>query len=233
MMNVVVVSDLHLGSEYCLSSELLLLLSSIPAGAALVLNGDTIDRWSRGLPDEHEQVLDLLRSESFKRKVVWVRGNHDETFRMDDPGRIEFTSSFSIDQKLIVMHGDDFHNKRPYHDIFIRLFRFMHNMRIRLGAESVHVAYYAKKFTVLYDVLLEHVRMNAVEHAKENGFPAIVCGHTHYVEDTTVDGVRYINTGSWTEESGQYLLVDNEHMELVGFSAKKRDSEGPEAGQHH
>jgi UDP-2,3-diacylglucosamine pyrophosphatase LpxH len=61
------------------------------------------------------------------------------------------------------------------------------------------VADYAKKWPALYQVLTRHVRRNAVQAAKAQGFAAITCGHTHYSEDVHVDGIHYLNTGSWTE----------------------------------
>ena len=49
--------------------------------------------------------------------------------------------------------------------------------------------------------------MNAVKCAIEGRFEAITCGHTHYAEDSVCEGVRYINTGAWTESPSHYVLV--------------------------
>ncbi len=56
--------------------------------------------------------------------------------------------------------------------------------------------------------------MNAVKCAKENSYEAITCGHTHYGEDVFINGIRYINTGTWTETPIFYLLVTDEEMTL-------------------
>ena len=87
-------------------------------------------------------------------------------------------------------------------------------MRILLGAESIHVALYAKRFALLYRVLLRHVMLNAVEYARENGYRAVACGHTHCMEDRIVDGIRYLNTGAWTERTSHYLRVDGESLDI-------------------
>jgi len=195
-----IVSDIHLGSRYCRVAEFLRFMDDLPPGADLVLNGDVVDRWHHAIPDEHKPVLEAIRRESLNRRVVWVRGNHDDGFVLKDPRKVEFADSYELGSRLFASHGYDFDNVMPYHETFIKLFRAMHHLRILLGAEPVHVAYYAKKFAPLYNVLRRHVTMNAIEHGRENGFEVVTCGHTHYVEEVAQDGVRYINTGSWTEK---------------------------------
>lgn len=193
-------------------------LRSLPDGVTLVLNGDTVNTHdAERYPPEHREALDLIRAESRKRKVVWIRGNHDERYVMEDPGTIEFTASHHIEKKLFMAHGNDFDNVMPRHRGFIILFRLFHRLRIMLGAECIHVAVYAKRFPFLYRVLLRHVTLNAVEYAKENGYAAVACGHTHFGEDRMLDGVRYINTGAWTEEVLHYLSVDDGTLELKQF----------------
>ena len=102
----------------------------------------------------------------------------------------------------------------PRNQAFMKAFLLMHNLRVKLGAKPVHVANYAKKWEILYKVLRRNVMMNAVNCAMENGYEAVACGHTHYPEDTVFNGVRYINTGAWTESPACYLLVTAEQMTL-------------------
>jgi len=217
----IILSDVHLGSRYCLIDEFLRFLESLPSGADLVLNGDIVDRWHHDIPEEHQLGLDAVRRESLKRHVVWVRGNHDDGYELKDPCKVEFADSYSIGHRLFASHGFDFDNVMPYHLTFIRLFRAMHNLRISLGAEPVHVAHYAKKFSPLYNVLRRHVIMNAIEYGKENGYEVVTCGHTHYVEDDTKDGVRYINTGSWTESPICYVQVERDAILLLEIEPSK------------
>ena len=91
----------------------------------------------------------------------------------------------------------------------------MHDLRVRLGARPVHVAEYAKKWKAFYRVLRNNVMRNAVNFAAENGFEAVTCGHTHFAEDTVLNGVRYINTGAWTEFPAHYLHVTPAGMVLT------------------
>jgi UDP-2,3-diacylglucosamine pyrophosphatase LpxH len=199
-------------------------LEQLPAEACLVLNGDTIDNPEKPLPDEHNRALQAIVKESYTRKVIWTYGNHDDSLALRDPGNIQFENSFAINNRLYVSHGFDFDNIMPRNRYFIRFFRLMHRLRILLGAPPVHVAYYAKKWSALYDILRRHVASNAVEHAKENGFEAVVCGHTHYAEDIMIDGIRYINTGAWTEKPVYYLEVNGENMGLKEAGEKEAEN---------
>lgn len=210
----VVVSDLHLGSKHFLHQAFLHFLETLPKESSIILNGDVIDHPRIELPTAHEKILDWLRQESLRREVVWVLGNHDANYTRQDLGQITFARHFSIDQQLLVTHGDDFDQIMPNNVWFIKLFKSWHQLRLRLGASPVHVACYAKKWQLLYQLLTKHVRKNAVRCAKESKFPAITCGHTHYPEDIQVDGVRYINTGSWTETPTFYLSVNQNTMTL-------------------
>lgn len=206
-MMTVVTSDVHLGSPFFLCERFEAFLLALPPEATLVLNGDTVDYRRGDMPERHLAVLDLLRAQSRVRPVVWVTGNHDDGYFMEDPAAIRFVHDFSLGKRLFIAHGHDFDNVMPYHRTFIRVFRALHLLRMRLGCEAVHVAQYAKKWAVLYGVLRRNVLMNALEHAREGGYAAVTCGHTHYPEDATIDGIRYFNTGSWTERPVYCLRV--------------------------
>ena len=56
--------------------------------------------------------------------------------------------------------------------------------------------------------------MNAVKCAMENNFEAVACGHTHFAEDLFFNGIRYINTGAWTEFPVFFLHVTSDQMIL-------------------
>lgn len=214
-MKTIVISDAHIGSKHFLCEEFIRFVKNIPSGATLVLNGDTIDHWHARFSEKEQNALDFLKKESLVRRVIWVRGNHDRRSVLDDPGKIEFTHSYSIEKRLFVSHGHDFDKVMPRHRMFIVFFRSAHHFFIKLGAESVHVAFFAKRFPFLYGVLRKHVRKNAVRYARSEGFQAVTCGHTHYAEDTMSDGIRYINTGSWTEKPIYYLEIDDKDMKLM------------------
>jgi len=213
-MNAIIVSDLHIGSRYFSYRHFERFLGSVPKDHELILNGDVIDKPYTKLKPAHQWILELIRQASYSQKVVWVRGNHDNGYTPRWFGKVHFRRLHSIGHRLLIAHGDDFDEIMPRNQAFMRAFKLMHELRVRLGARPVHVAEHAKKWEILYKILRNNVMMNAVNCAMENGYEAVTCGHTHYPEDRVFNGVRYINTGAWTESPTFYLLVTAEKMTL-------------------
>ena len=213
-MNIVIVSDLHLGSRFFLGRGFEHFIKKISNECDIVLNGDILDNPNEKLNISHRRILDLIKQTSYKRRVIWVRGNHDNGYIPKEFGNIVFKRSCSLERRLLIVHGDDFDKIMPRTQLFMKVFRMMHELRLRLGARPVHVAHYAKKWTALYNVLRNHVMINAVNCARENGYEAVTCGHTHYPEDRRINGIRYINTGSWTESPTYCLLVTDDTLTL-------------------
>ena len=218
-----IVSDLHLGSAYFRRENFVRFLDTLPAGARLVLNGDILDEPGDPLSPEHAAVVRRLVAESYERPVVWVHGNHDESVALDDPGRIQFVRRWAVDDTLLVLHGDQLDGIMPRHGLFRSLFKKLHRLRIRLGFADVHVAHYAKRWSLLYRVLNEHVARRAIEAARREGFGAVTCGHTHAPMEWERDGHRYLNTGAWTEEPNHYVSVTEggDKVELQVFANGK------------
>jgi len=78
--DIVVLSDLHLGSFGCHATELVNYLQSIQP-KKLILNGDIIDMWQfnkKYWPVEHFKVIEEILSMLLQgTKVYYLSGNHD------------------------------------------------------------------------------------------------------------------------------------------------------------
>lgn len=213
-MNAIIVSDLHIGSRYFQFGAFERFLEKLPADHELIMNGDIIDSPYVKMEKSDQRALDMIEAVSYRQKVVWVRGNHDNGYVPKSFGKTIYKSSHRIDNRLLITHGDGFDDIMPRSRLFIKAFRLMHNLRVKMGARPVHVAEYAKKWKSFYRVLRKNIALNAVKCAAENGFEAVTCGHTHYPEDVILDGIRYINTGAWTESPAYYLHITPEKMIL-------------------
>jgi UDP-2,3-diacylglucosamine pyrophosphatase LpxH len=213
-MNAIIVSDLHMGSRYFKSEAFANFFDTMADVDELILNGDVLEQPHARLEPLHQQNLDRIEQLSYRCKVVWVRGNHDNGCMPAKMGRIEFRRRYVFDDRILITHGDDFDTIMPRSRIFMKGFRQMHDLRVRLGARPVHVAEYAKKWKSFYRVLRNGVMRNAVNCALENGYKAVTCGHTHFAEDLVLNGVRYINTGAWTELPAHYLRITPDSLGL-------------------
>lgn len=213
-MNAVIVSDLHIGSPYFLNEEFEDFLKNVSQDHELILNGDIIDNPYEKLVPSHQRILDLIKQISYHRKVVWIQGNHDNGYMPDTFGQIHFKRLYNLGDRLLIAHGDYFDKVMPRNRAFMKAFERIHDLRVKFGAKPVHVAKYAKKWRSFYRFLRKNVMMNAVNCAMENGYDTVICGHTHYPEDRVFNGVRYINTGSWTEFPAFYLQLTGGEMTL-------------------
>ena len=161
-MNTIIVSDLHIGSNFFLYQDFYKFLKSIPEIYDIVLNGDIIDNPYKKLNLPHRRIMDLIKQMSYRQHIVWVVGNHDNGDLPKEFGNVRFTRNHALGDKLLITHGHDFDEIMPKSYIFMKMFKMMHNLRVRLGARPVHVAQYAKKWPRFYKILRENVMENAV-----------------------------------------------------------------------
>ena len=213
-MNAIIVSDLHIGSKFFLYPDFELFLNNVPQDVEFILNGDIIEYPYANLKPADQKILDCFAEMSRRQKVVWVRGNHDNGYIPRNLGNIHIKQYHSIQKKIFITHGDFFDKVMPQSRAFIKVFKMMHDLRVRLGARPVHVAEYAKKWKRFYGYLRKNVMLNAVHYARENGFKAVTCGHTHYAEEQFINGIRYLNTGAWTERPAYYIRVADNSIKL-------------------
>ena len=206
-MKAIIVSDLHIGSRYFPYQDFKRFLGCIYEDHEIILNGDVIDNPYVKLKPEHQQVLDLVEQTSYRHRIVWVRGNHDNGIYPKGFGNVHFKPRYAIEKRLLIVHGYDFDEIMPGNQAFIKAFKLMYDLRVKMRTRPMQVAKYAKKWEMLCRLLRNNVMANAVKCAMQNGYETVTCGHTHYPEDRAFNGVRYINTGAWTESPIFYLHI--------------------------
>jgi UDP-2,3-diacylglucosamine pyrophosphatase LpxH len=233
-MKAIIVSDLHIGSRYCLREDFIQFLHNIPRDYEFILNGDIIDNPYGKLSAADQKLIDCFGEMSLRQKVVWIRGNHDNGYVPDNFKKVQIKQHYALQKRLFITHGDFFDEVMPQSRLFIQVFKAMHDLRIKLGARPVHVARYAKKWQRFYAYLRKHVMTNAVHYARENGFNAVACGHTHYAEEQFVYGIKYLNSGAWTERPTFYVRVSADEIVLENAAEStgqlKSLEHGPYAG---
>lgn len=250
-VELVVISDVHLGTKGCHANELLKYLKSIRA-RDIVLNGDIIDGWQfrkSYFPKSHLKVIrHLIGLASGQTKVHYITGNHDELFRRFSGlklGKLKIVDDLKLTldgEKVWFFHGDIFdvviqHSKwlailgAVGYDSLIWLNTRINRIYRLFGFEPVSFSKKIKnsvKGAVRY---INSFEETAAKLASGKGFNTLVCGHIHQPEnrfiETTGKKVRYLNSGDWIENltSLEYhngqWSVFHYHEGFPGFSEKE------------
>jgi UDP-2,3-diacylglucosamine pyrophosphatase LpxH len=222
-VDVVVISDVHLGTYGCHAKELLKYLKSIKP-KTLILNGDIIDIWQFSKsywPESHMKVIrKLMKFVSEGVQVHYLTGNHDEMLRKFDGMEM---GTFHLQNKLILeldgkkawfFHGDVFdvtmqHSKwlaklgAVGYDTLILINSFVNWVLTAFGREKMS---FSKKIKAKFKDAVKFINsfeQTAAELAIEKGYQYVVCGHIHQAEQreiATEEGkVVYLNSGDWVE----------------------------------
>ncbi|HMP98483.1 MAG TPA: UDP-2,3-diacylglucosamine diphosphatase [Cyclobacteriaceae bacterium] len=222
-VEVVVISDVHLGTYGCQANELLRYLKSIKP-QKLILNGDIIDMWQfskRYWPKSHMQVIKHITGLMAKgTKVIYIPGNHDEMLRKFVGFKM---GSFSIQNKVVLklngkkawmFHGDVFDVTMRYskwlaklgavgYDLLIHLNTFVNFILAKLGREKLSLSRKIKDSVKSAVKFINNFEETAAEIAVSNGYDYVVCGHIHHPEkrviETNAGEVLYLNSGDWVE----------------------------------
>jgi UDP-2,3-diacylglucosamine pyrophosphatase LpxH len=223
-VDVVVLSDVHLGTYGCRAKELLTYLKSI-SPSILILNGDIIDAWQLSkhyFPASHIAVIrEILTLMSKGTRVFYITGNHDEVLRRYvDIGLGNFTLTdklvLEIDNKMTwIFHGDVFdHTTKGGAKMLAKLGSSGYAMLILLNRMiNSFLALFGKERISLSKKVMESVNKavkkindfetTAAEIAIEKKYDYVICGHIHQPQVREVsnkDGsVTYLNSGDWIE----------------------------------
>lgn len=222
-IDLLVLSDIHLGTYGCHSKELLTYLNSIEP-QRVVLNGDIIDIWQfkkRFWPKSHMQVVrHILGWIQEGVKVDYITGNHDEMMRRFAGFNL---GSFSIQNKLLlnlsdeecwIFHGDVFditmeHSKwlcrmgAVGYDLLIALNRLTNWSLKKMGRGRISLSKKIKGSVKSAVKFISDFEKTAAEIGIENGYQNVICGHIHAPQDrmyqTNKGQIRYLNSGDWVE----------------------------------
>ena len=224
LLDLVVLSDIHLGTYGCHATELVSYLRSIQP-KLLVLNGDIVDIWQfrkHYFPASHMQVIKEIFSLMAKgTEVIYITGNHDETLRRYSGlqlGNLKLVDKLVIDidgQKTWIFHGDVFDATTKGsakliaklgghgYDLLILLNRAINWALKILGREKMSLSKKVKNGVKKAVAWIGNFEQTAAELAIDNGYDNVICGHIHQPQirqvKTEKGSVIYLNSGDWIE----------------------------------
>ena len=223
-LDIVVLSDIHLGTYGCHARELHNYLKSIQP-RMLVLNGDIFDIWyfkKSYFPKVHMEVVRRLhKMADTGTKVYYLTGNHDDLLRKFGElsfGLIHLRNKlvFQVDGRTHwLFHGDVFDASIQRarwlarlggegYDLLIRINRVINSLRRVFGFAPVSFAAKVKKGVKGAVKYISDFEDTAIELAAEKGYDCVVCGHIHrpQMREVTASNGRtatYMNSGDWVE----------------------------------
>jgi UDP-2,3-diacylglucosamine pyrophosphatase LpxH len=222
-VDVVVISDTHLGTYGCQAKELFTYLKSV-SPKTLIINGDFIDIWQFSksyFPKYHLKVIKKIIDLASKgTEVVYILGNHDEFLRRfadTSFGNIELTNKkiMTLDgKKAWFFHGDVFdasvqHSKWIAklggigYDFLIRLNVLTNWFLTQLGKEKYSFSKKIKNNVKNAIKFIGDFENAATELAIKNEFDYVICGHIHQPQIREVKSKNgncvYLNSGDWIE----------------------------------
>jgi UDP-2,3-diacylglucosamine pyrophosphatase LpxH len=221
---VVIISDIHLGTFGCHATELVSYLRSIEP-KLLILNGDIIDIWQfrkSYFPASHMQVIKEIFSMMSKGiKTIYITGNHDETLRRYsglEMGNLQLVDKLVIDingEKTWIFHGDVFDSTTKGsakliaklgghgYDMLILVNRAINWLLKLLGKEKMSLSKKVKNSVKKAVSWISDFEQTAAELAIENNYKNVICGHIHQpqIKQVITDkgSVTYMNSGDWIE----------------------------------
>lgn len=214
MPNTLVVSDIHLGSPVSKVTSLIRVLKN-EKYHTLIINGDLLDnKYISRYNKKHWKVLSIIRRISKKKKVVFIKGNHDikSNFLVRILG-LNFIERYECkigEKNFLFMHFQQF-------DPFI----FKYPLITHLAEQAYYffqwidrskkLARFLKRNSKSFLNIRFNIRSKALYHIKTTKYDAICGGHIHYAESYVCpdSGKEYHNSGSFCDDPCHYLLIDS------------------------
>jgi len=182
------------------------------------------------------RVLKKILSKIATIRTDYIIGNHDDfldTFQ-DDIKRFgnlhisrELTYTTVKGKKFIVFHGDKFDGITRYHEWLAFLADYSYNMIIYIshwiqtirkwiGYKSYWSLSYIVKHKVKQGVeAIMNYKESIIQYCKINRYDGAICGHSHFAEQTKIDGIEYYNCGDWVDSCTAVVETHEGELKLI------------------
>lgn len=237
----VVLSDIHLGSEYSRTEEVTAFLDGI-ACRRLILNGDIIDGWqlqkqNRHWEKKHTAFFKVLMRMMEKQgtEIIYVRGNHDDFLDNLAPlcfSNLSLVKDYTFQshgKTYYVTHGDIFDAVTTHmrwlaklgdigYTFLLNVNRFYNYLRQKRGKPYYSLSQQVKhcvKSAVSYISDFEKELVAVAQARKADG---IICGHIHQAADTYYGPIHYLNSGDWVESLTALTETEDGEWNIVTYN---------------
>jgi UDP-2,3-diacylglucosamine pyrophosphatase LpxH len=235
-IDILVLSDIHLGTYGCNARELHHYLKQINP-TIIVLNGDIIDIWQfskRYWPKSHMKVVRQLFNWVAKgKKTYYITGNHDEMLRKFTGlkiGALQIVNKLVLDlkdgRKAWVFHGDVFdvvmqHSKwlarlgAVGYDSLILVNKLVNFISVRMLKQGkLSLSKRIKNSVKSAISFINNFEQTCADIGITNKFDFVICGHIHLPQMRVIanseGSITYLNSGDWVENLSALEYVNGE-----------------------
>lgn len=238
---ILILSDIHLGSEYSRFREVIRFLENTSC-ETLILNGDIIDGWqlrksTRHLTARHTDFFRLLmkKMEEQNTRIIYVRGNHDDFLDRIIPfhfANLSIVSEHMLEtpggQRYYVTHGDLFDTITSQmkwlaqlgdigYTLLLHINKYYNMYRQKNGKPYYSVSQKVKgkiKSAVSYISDFEEKLVMIARLKKADG---IICGHIHHAANIHYGNIHYLNSGDWVENRTALAFTQQGDWEIIHY----------------
>jgi UDP-2,3-diacylglucosamine pyrophosphatase LpxH len=235
--DTLIVSDLHLGSGLSRAEDACRLLKR-QIFRRLILLGDIFcDLNFRRLKRKHWDLLSYIRRLSSPRRdveVVWVEGNHDRglTDVMSHLVGVKVYQEYLWDfagRRFLAIHGHQFDRFLVNNAALSAMGEFVHAQIQKLDSNGKRFTRFLDRQNSRWLRLSPKVASGALAHARARGAHVVFCGHTHEAMESEEDGIRYFNSGCWTNDGPTYVTVNESGIQIHRYLPESAVLDGVEA----
>ena len=222
-IEILVISDIHLGTYGCQSKALLNYLKSVDP-KIIILNGDIIDIWQfnkRYFPKSHMKIIKyFLNLIQDGKTIYYLTGNHDEMLRKFNGFELK---NFKILNKKVInlnghqawfFHGDVFDLTMQYskwltrlgaigYDALILINSALNFILSKLGRPRYSLSKKVKNSVKGAVKFINKFEETVVGIAFERKYKFVICGHIHQpaIKKHSIKNknIIYLNSGDWVE----------------------------------
>lgn len=216
----IVISDTHIGSKWARTNEVIDFLKNNSCDT-LILAGDIIDgwslqRWSKHWNQDHTNFLKLLLDIQYKARIIYIKGNHDDFLEKIIPFNflnISIRQDYiyeSNGKRFYVLHGDVFDHITSSlswlskigdigYSILLRINKYYNQKRAKKGLPYYSISKEIKAKTKLSVNYISNFEKHIADVALRNNCDGVICGHIHHPEIKKYGDIQYLNSGDWIE----------------------------------
>ncbi len=217
--HTLIISDLHLGTSVSRPEKVLELLKSY-SFRKLILLGDIFDSLDfRDIPKSSLELISYIGKIAKEKKIRWVIGNHDKGLS-DVFGPLMDAKIYQVyewefeGKKYLAIHGHQFDRFLINNAFLSYAATWFYNLIQRLDNEKKTVSHYLKRKSKGWLRLSEKVARGAIRFSLKHSADYVFCGHTHKALEKKSGGIKYYNSGCWTDTPCNYITIDKDNIKI-------------------